>query len=117
MFTKVLSKATQKSLALLGESGLVKDAYLAGGSALALQLGHRYSVDFDFFTSGKFNSNQVVNSLERLGKFKSDLVQADTILGNFNSVKFSLFYLESPQGRVGGITSLSRFACLGTNVS
>ncbi len=26
------------------------DYYLAGGTALALQLGHRQSVDFDFFT-------------------------------------------------------------------
>ncbi len=30
--------------------------YLAGGTALALRLGHRKSYDFDFFTCDKFNS-------------------------------------------------------------
>ena len=29
----------------------LKDFYLAGGTALALQIGHRISVDFDLFTS------------------------------------------------------------------
>lgn len=30
-------------------SFLKEDFYLAGGTALALQLGHRESIDFDFF--------------------------------------------------------------------
>jgi hypothetical protein len=30
--------------------------YLAGGTALALQLGHRVSVDLDFFTANEFDS-------------------------------------------------------------
>lgn len=29
-----------------------KDFYLAGGTAIALHIGHRYSLDFDLFTSG-----------------------------------------------------------------
>ena len=29
------------------------DFYLAGGTALALQIGHRVSVDFDFFFKRK----------------------------------------------------------------
>lgn len=33
--------------------------YLAGGTALALQLGHRISIDLDFFTAKEFKSNQV----------------------------------------------------------
>ena len=49
MFTAVLSSDAQNALALLGKSGLISKAYLAGGSALALYFGHRYSVDFDFF--------------------------------------------------------------------
>ena len=36
MFTTVLSQDAQTTLATLGQSGLVKNAYLAGGSALAL---------------------------------------------------------------------------------
>ncbi len=32
--------------------------YLAGGTALALQLGHRKSEDFDFFSQTEFNENE-----------------------------------------------------------
>lgn len=33
------------------------DFYLAGGTALALQLGHRISIDLDFFSGSEFKSN------------------------------------------------------------
>ena len=34
-----------------------KDFYLAGGTALALQMGHRISVDFDFFSDNEISKN------------------------------------------------------------
>ena len=36
-------------LQIIGQSDLAPRFYLAGGTALALQLGHRRSVDLDFF--------------------------------------------------------------------
>ena len=36
MFTTTLSKNAAGALALLGESGILEDAYLAGGTACAL---------------------------------------------------------------------------------
>lgn len=38
-------------LRLLGQASLLRDFYLAGGTALALRLGHRYSIDLDFFST------------------------------------------------------------------
>jgi len=38
-------------------------AILAGGTALALQIGHRVSVDLDFFTSLEFNSEQLIQKI------------------------------------------------------
>lgn len=35
--------------------------YLAGGTALALQFGHRDSIDFDFFTEQDFDKEQITN--------------------------------------------------------
>ncbi len=49
MFKQVLSKNTKRVLDLLKENGLPKKTYLAGETALALQMGHRYSHDLDFF--------------------------------------------------------------------
>ncbi len=54
MFEESLIKGAKENLALLGRSGVLKDAYLAGGTAAALQLGHRISADFDFFTPKEF---------------------------------------------------------------
>lgn len=96
MFTKTLSRPAQESLAILGKSRLLKDAYLAGGSALALHLGHRYSLDFDFFTSKSFDTRQLALKLEKLGDFKKETIKSDTILGEFNKVKFSFFYFQYP---------------------
>jgi len=38
--------------------------YLAGGTALALRLGHRISVDLDFFTLSIFDSNELLEFLK-----------------------------------------------------
>lgn len=96
MFAKTLSPTAQKTLALLGESGLLKKAYLAGGSALALHLGHRYSHDFDFFSRYHLNTQNLVKELSQRGKFEKEMVSSDTILGVFRGIKFSFFYLEYP---------------------
>ena len=45
MYQKVINKRTERLLATLAKSSLIKDFYLGGGTALALQCGHRKSVD------------------------------------------------------------------------
>jgi len=45
-----------------------KDFYLVGGTAIALQLGHRRSIDFDLFTRNPFGSKRVLNVFEKEGK-------------------------------------------------
>jgi len=48
---RVLTEAGCAVLARLPQVGLGPDVYLAGGTGLALHLGHRVSVDFDFFSA------------------------------------------------------------------
>ena len=43
---------TKRGAELFGFLGRFDDFYLAGGTGLALQLGHRISVDFDLFIDG-----------------------------------------------------------------
>ena len=45
-----LEAIPEKNKEIFLKSGAFKDFYLAGGTALALQIGHRISVDFDFFS-------------------------------------------------------------------
>lgn len=72
-------------------------AILAGGTALALQLGHRISVDLDFFTSVKFQSEKVVSELRaRALTFQLLSESSGMLLALVNGVKFSLFEYEYP---------------------
>lgn len=45
--------------------------YLAGGTALALQIGHRESVDFDFFSPHSFDTEVMIKRLSTLFGEKS----------------------------------------------
>jgi hypothetical protein len=53
LFFSIFDPARQKLLPLLAP--LKSRFYLAGGTALALQKGHRNSIDFDFFTVEPFD--------------------------------------------------------------
>lgn len=97
MFTNTLSKNAAGALALLGKSGILNDGYLAGGTACALQLGHRVSLDLDFFTEKEFPTEIVLEKLEKLPGFKLDETSKWTILGSFPKVKFSYFYYRYPR--------------------
>jgi len=55
---------TSKQKEILKKLPVPPDFYLVGGTALALQIGHRISVDFDFFSSKSLPSGL----LERLQK-------------------------------------------------
>ncbi len=45
-----------KNRTIFAELARFKDFYLAGGTALALQIGHRISVDFDLFSEKKIDA-------------------------------------------------------------
>jgi len=53
MYKEVINQKTERLLIELAKSNIVKDFYLAGGTALALQFGHRKSIDLDWFAEKK----------------------------------------------------------------
>jgi len=82
----------QAFLALSKSANWLKSGgwYLAGGTALALQAGHRASVDLDFFTRKKtFDIEGLERSLSRAGKWKTTLTKPDTLYGIFLKAKVS----------------------------
>ena len=60
---KIIHKETFALLQSLSSCEELKIFSLAGGTALALQLGHRISIDLDFFTNERFNSQEVFEFL------------------------------------------------------
>jgi predicted nucleotidyltransferase component of viral defense system len=57
--------------------------YLAGGTGLALQIGHRVSVDFDLFTEAGFDTEKLLQELNAVfdgqGRVVSTLAERDSL--------------------------------------
>lgn len=65
MFEKTLLPDTLRAIKLVSGNSTVKGSYLAGGTALALQIGHRISVDLDFFSEKEFNEQALSAELSQ----------------------------------------------------
>ncbi len=97
MFEKVLSKDAKEALEILGNSRILTSAYLAEGTALALQIGHRYSYDFDFFVPEEFNEEHLLKKITKaLNNFRLERKEWRRILGYIGDVRFSLFFYDYP---------------------
>ncbi|HAH56156.1 MAG TPA: hypothetical protein DCM02_12970 [Flavobacterium sp.] len=66
---------------------ILKEFYLVGGTALALKLGHRNSIDIDLFTQNEFDDVQLIDHI--LQKYKIQLVynRKNTIICSINDIK------------------------------
>ncbi|MDO8559396.1 MAG: nucleotidyl transferase AbiEii/AbiGii toxin family protein [bacterium] len=71
MFYNILDQKRLKLLPLF--KGFKKDFYLGGGTALALQIGHRDSVDFDFFGSKEIDTKNLFIGLKKIFKERNIL--------------------------------------------
>ncbi len=96
MFEETISKQTAENLVALGESSILDNAYLAGGTALALQVGHRISYDLDFFTNKKFKPHLFLKKIGKFANYQHQETSWQTVLGRLGDVKFSLFYYPYP---------------------
>ncbi len=66
--------------------------YLAGGTALALQIGHRTSLDFDFYTEKKFDSRKLRQDFDRrFKKIQEIYIAEDTLEVRVEGIRVSFF--------------------------
>lgn len=61
--------------------------HLAGGTGLALQLGHRSSVDLDLFSLKSFDIDFYLNYLDKSYQFALDFSAMNTLKGSIGDVK------------------------------
>lgn len=85
--------------------------YLAGGTALALQVGHRQSVDLDFFTPlKKIKELEIERELFNTGYWQTTYRENGTIYGKFMEAKMSLiaypFFVPSKEKLYCGTISI-----------
>ncbi len=96
MFIEVLPEHLPGHLETLSKSGILAPFYMAGGTGLALQLGHRRSVDLDFFTIAAFDPSGTAIKLTSIGHFIIESKSSGTLHGLFQNINLSFFIYPYP---------------------
>ncbi len=96
MYENTLTQNTKHVLESLNQAGIIKDFYLAGGSALALYYGHRFSVDLDWFAENFSYTSVFRDKLSELGKLAVESEGESTFNGALEGVKISFFEYPYP---------------------
>lgn len=91
MFEEVLPKNALKVISQLSTN--LNDFYLAGGTGLALQLGHRKSADLDFFSSKMFSTEFFLKIIQ---PDKTLMVREGAIHCELKKVKLSFLFYNQP---------------------
>ncbi len=90
----------------------LKKFYLVGGTALALQIGHRISDDIDFFTNQSFDSTQLAEYLEKNFQMSVHYLHKNTIKGFIHNVLVDLithnYERVEPEIEIDGVKMLSK---------
>lgn len=92
MHKEILTEEQVKLLPLVEK--FIKDFGLVGGTAIALQIGHRQSIDFDLFSAEEFDNakirNMIIKSGWKIGKVYKDETGQFTFF--VNNVQLTFFH-------------------------
>jgi hypothetical protein len=93
MHKEILSVEQESLLPLLKQ--FKREFYLAGGTAIALYIGHRRSIDFDLFKNSRLNIKKILSKTKEFG-LPVEIIRRtdDQITMIINNVKFT--FLEYP---------------------
>jgi hypothetical protein len=93
---EVINPPVERTLRDLCQSPLLTPFYLAGGTGLALHLGHRRSVDLDFFTPETFSEDALLQRVQTLGKFSLVAKEPGTLHAQIGGTKVSFLAYTYP---------------------
>lgn len=91
VYLNILSNKQQEILPIIKH--FHKDYVLVGGTAVALQLGHRESIDFDLFTYKNKNQFNTFDEIQKINKFHISKLRELKDQSHFilNDVKITFF--------------------------
>ena len=75
---------------------LFSDFNLVGGTALALQMGHRNSIDIDLFGNSEINSEFFIEKLSEFGEVKVAKSTKNILITKINEVKVDFVNYKYP---------------------
>lgn len=94
--TQTIAPATLQLLKRFMQDPELRSFRLVGGTALALQLGHRISVDLDLFTDSAFDEQQLREYLEKNYGLQTDYMSRSTVKGEIDGVQIDCIAHEYP---------------------
>ena len=74
----------------------LKQFHLVGGTALALYMGHRKSIDLDLFSQVYFNVQEMEDYLKLTYNFRTERQSNATLIGNIDFVKVDFINYNYP---------------------
>lgn len=89
---ETLPRKTKKALDFLSKEEWFSQSnwYLAGGTALALQAGHRKSIDLDFFTEDRnFENEELLGKFSKIDDWEVEMNRKNTIYAKLFGAKIS----------------------------
>src|SRR5882762_666161 len=93
---EAVTAETQAALYVLRDRALFQGAYLAGGTGLALHLGHRLSVDLDIFVSELFDEEAMLQRVQEAPGFSLVSKAPSTLHANIQGTKVSFLGYQYP---------------------
>lgn len=95
-YKEAIEEAALELLKELQAKDVLKDFNLAGGTSLALQIGHRYSIDLDLFTQNDFDVNSMLEFLEATFGFSLNFSSKNTLKGSIGNVNIDFITHKYP---------------------
>ena len=94
---EILSEGQKRLLPVMGKAMAKTEYYLAGGTALALQIGHRSSYDFDWFTPKLGDPESLLQRLKSSNiDFKVQSIAYETVYIMSGDVQMSFIGYSYP---------------------
>ncbi len=108
----IISPQTFKLIQQLQTIPELKEFYLVGGTSLALQLGHRNSIDIDLFTQNNFNDSEILEIIRADHDVKEIFRRKNVIISLVDNIKTDFirhdYPLINPPITEEGITYISK---------
>ncbi len=93
---RIITPATFQLLIELQNDPLLNDFALVGGTSLALQLGHRHSIDLDLFSLSGFDNQVLEQEIVTKYNFIRTAISKNTLKGFINDVKIDIITHSYP---------------------
>jgi hypothetical protein len=83
----IIAPKTFELIQILQSNPTLEGFYLVGGTSLALQIGHRNSIDIDLFTQQEFDTAELLDNLTQKHQIEVTYLRPNTMLSVIDEVK------------------------------